>query len=309
MLLNFILNQCVIKAFTRHHDLKRHVRSIHTGLKPYQCPNCKRAFARLDALNRHLKVNGNAPCVGMKNPRKGYTKHKKNDAKNKSNASTDDTKDKKTNGDSNNDINNNNETNLNNESNSNINIPSTDSVEDNTNQSLSLTSDVNQNKISSVDVSSNVDSSISSNNDKMNNITTTSQPTMVNNQNGDIENINSQKSNTTTTHAPKKTLLPPKSLKPPQRRNNKRTKFNMNGNQNSDIVSTVIVTNKDNALTNSTGRFMPNNNNENDNIPDNSGKSKKRKITNNKSDNNLEPDLLDLATGNYKNELLYYYYI
>ncbi|CAB4376752.1 unnamed protein product [Rhizophagus irregularis] len=41
--------------FRRHHDLKRHAK-LHTGEKPYQCQHCKRKFARLDALNRHLRA-------------------------------------------------------------------------------------------------------------------------------------------------------------------------------------------------------------------------------------------------------------
>ncbi|MCO5547774.1 hypothetical protein L7F22_001226 [Adiantum nelumboides] len=75
-------HQCTIgnchKDFTRLHDLKRHVASIH-GLnngkiiqaptptsqpsasgsnsagKAHQCPNCKKAFSRKDALRRHVR--------------------------------------------------------------------------------------------------------------------------------------------------------------------------------------------------------------------------------------------------------------
>ncbi|GAN06556.1 conserved hypothetical protein [Mucor ambiguus] len=43
------------RAFTRKHDLQRHIR-VHTGDKPYMCPCCKKTFARTDALKRHLRM-------------------------------------------------------------------------------------------------------------------------------------------------------------------------------------------------------------------------------------------------------------
>ncbi|CAG8534557.1 9149_t:CDS:2 [Paraglomus occultum] len=50
------------RAFARQHDLKRH-QKLHLGLKPHVCRNCGRAFARLDALNRHLRSDNAAQCA------------------------------------------------------------------------------------------------------------------------------------------------------------------------------------------------------------------------------------------------------
>ncbi|RKO98021.1 hypothetical protein CXG81DRAFT_4183, partial [Caulochytrium protostelioides] len=40
-------------AFSRKHDLKRHISRIHFGLRPFQCITCPRLFARPDAMARH----------------------------------------------------------------------------------------------------------------------------------------------------------------------------------------------------------------------------------------------------------------
>ncbi|MBW0495446.1 hypothetical protein O181_035161 [Austropuccinia psidii MF-1] len=47
------------KCFKRSEHLKRHVRSIHTNDKPYDCPwpTCFRSFSRHDNLNQHLRVH------------------------------------------------------------------------------------------------------------------------------------------------------------------------------------------------------------------------------------------------------------
>ncbi|KAI8885901.1 hypothetical protein K501DRAFT_178846, partial [Backusella circina FSU 941] len=42
-------------SFARKHDLQRHSH-IHTGVKPYSCLNCTKAFRRTDALKHHLRV-------------------------------------------------------------------------------------------------------------------------------------------------------------------------------------------------------------------------------------------------------------
>ncbi|OBZ85098.1 Krueppel-like factor 15 [Choanephora cucurbitarum] len=41
------------RIFSRRHDLERH-RRVHTGVKPYQCPHCQKAFSRSDARGRHF---------------------------------------------------------------------------------------------------------------------------------------------------------------------------------------------------------------------------------------------------------------
>ncbi|KAI0066675.1 hypothetical protein BV25DRAFT_1796416, partial [Artomyces pyxidatus] len=45
------------KAFTEAGNLRRHVRTIHKGDKPYQCdfPGCDKAFGRSDHLLLHME--------------------------------------------------------------------------------------------------------------------------------------------------------------------------------------------------------------------------------------------------------------
>jgi len=52
------------KGFARQHDCKRH-EALHLNLRPYTCDGCKKTFARMDALNRHLKSEGGVDCARL----------------------------------------------------------------------------------------------------------------------------------------------------------------------------------------------------------------------------------------------------
>ncbi|PVF99745.1 hypothetical protein CPB86DRAFT_702726 [Serendipita vermifera] len=54
------------KGFARQHDCKRH-EALHLNLRPYTCDGCKKTFARMDALNRHLKSEGGVDCARAQN--------------------------------------------------------------------------------------------------------------------------------------------------------------------------------------------------------------------------------------------------
>lgn len=43
-------------SFSRRHDLIRHMR-IHNNEKPFRCERCYKAFTRMDALTRHIKIS------------------------------------------------------------------------------------------------------------------------------------------------------------------------------------------------------------------------------------------------------------
>ncbi|KAG6866706.1 hypothetical protein C0991_011365 [Blastosporella zonata] len=50
------------KGFARQHDCKRH-QALHSAKSQNNvCRGCKKAFSRLDALNRHLRSDGGAEC-------------------------------------------------------------------------------------------------------------------------------------------------------------------------------------------------------------------------------------------------------
>ncbi|KAK1227759.1 Homeobox protein tos8 [Marasmius sp. AFHP31] len=49
------------KDFARHHDYKRHEQA-HSNHRVFQCEGCHKPFARMEALNRHLRSEGSADC-------------------------------------------------------------------------------------------------------------------------------------------------------------------------------------------------------------------------------------------------------
>jgi len=49
------------KGFARQHDCKRH-EALHLNIRPYTCEGCQKTFARMDALNRHLRSESAGEC-------------------------------------------------------------------------------------------------------------------------------------------------------------------------------------------------------------------------------------------------------
>jgi uncharacterized C2H2 Zn-finger protein len=64
---NIVCPDCE-KTFKRLPDLQRHIKTIHSNVKPFVCPhNCGKAFGRKDALKRHLdSKKANVACAGIK---------------------------------------------------------------------------------------------------------------------------------------------------------------------------------------------------------------------------------------------------
>lgn len=52
------------KGFARQHDCKRH-EQLHSNYRPFACEGCQKPFARMDALNRHLKSEGGTECAKL----------------------------------------------------------------------------------------------------------------------------------------------------------------------------------------------------------------------------------------------------
>jgi len=50
------------KGFARQHDCKRH-EQLHSNFRPFLCDGCEKQFARMDALNRHLRSEAGAECM------------------------------------------------------------------------------------------------------------------------------------------------------------------------------------------------------------------------------------------------------
>ena len=52
----YVCDQCG-KKFTRSHDLKRHIQSLHSGVKEFTCNKCEKFFATRDILRRHKRIH------------------------------------------------------------------------------------------------------------------------------------------------------------------------------------------------------------------------------------------------------------
>jgi len=57
------------KGFARQHDCKRH-EQLHSNYRPFICDGCGKNFARMDALNRHLKSEAGLECAKVAEEKK-----------------------------------------------------------------------------------------------------------------------------------------------------------------------------------------------------------------------------------------------
>ncbi|KAJ3413430.1 Metallothionein expression activator [Chytridiales sp. JEL 0842] len=53
-------------SFRRSHDLRRHLKSLHTGVRAYPCFTCPKSFSRLDALKRHVSRERSKCFIDLK---------------------------------------------------------------------------------------------------------------------------------------------------------------------------------------------------------------------------------------------------
>ena len=58
------------KGFARQHDCKRH-EQLHSNFRPFECDGCRKQFARMDALNRHLRSEAGVECARIVDKVKG----------------------------------------------------------------------------------------------------------------------------------------------------------------------------------------------------------------------------------------------
>jgi hypothetical protein len=58
------------KGFARQHDCKRH-EQLHSNFRPFECEGCRKQFARMDALNRHLRSETGVECARIVERGKG----------------------------------------------------------------------------------------------------------------------------------------------------------------------------------------------------------------------------------------------
>ncbi|CCC69397.1 hypothetical protein NCAS_0C04070 [Naumovozyma castellii] len=51
------------KRFKRHEHLKRHFRTIHLRVRPFECSVCHKRFSRNDNLNQHVRIHEQQPIM------------------------------------------------------------------------------------------------------------------------------------------------------------------------------------------------------------------------------------------------------